>query len=128
MAADRGHPLGVLPTVTDTRDLVASANREDVWRAAAARAGVAAANMLGGTSRGPETFFDGRGLDPAAYLASLTIERSPEPKAMNVTAKPANRCRQHADAPDWSTRDPAVLLPGCTVAMTARDQALALAA
>ena len=47
---------------------------------------------------------------------------------MNVTAKPANRCRQHAAAPDWSTRGPALLLPGGALTMTARDQALALAA
>ena len=80
MVADRKHPLGILPPDTDTRALVASVNREDVWRAAAARAGVAAADMLGGTSRRPETFFDGRGFDPAnlaAYLASLTIECNP---------------------------------------------------
>ena len=71
---------GVLPPDIDTRALIAAVNREGIWRAAAARAGVAASDMPAGTSRGPETFFDGKVFDPAnpaAYLASLAIKRSP---------------------------------------------------
>ena len=71
---------GVLPPDTNTRELVAQVNKEGLWRAAAERAGVPASAMPAGTSRGPETFFDGKVFDPenpAAYLASLTIKRSP---------------------------------------------------
>ena len=71
---------GVLPPNIDSRALVAAVNKEGIWRAAAARAGVAPADMPSGTSRGPETFFDGKVFDPAnpaAYLASLAIKRSP---------------------------------------------------
>jgi nitrate/nitrite transport system substrate-binding protein len=52
-------------------------NREDNWRAAAAALGVAAADVPEGTSRGVETFFDGKVFDPAdpgAYLESLAIK------------------------------------------------------
>ena len=69
---------GVLPESTDTRALIAQVNREAVWRAAAERAGVAASEMPTGTSRGRETFFDGKVFDPAdpaAYLASLSIKK-----------------------------------------------------
>ena len=71
---------GVLPPDTNTRELVAQVNKEGLWRAAAERAGVPASAMPAGTSRGPETFFDGKVFDPenpAAYLASLSIKRSP---------------------------------------------------
>jgi nitrate/nitrite transport system substrate-binding protein len=70
---------GVIPAETDTRALVAQVNKEALWRQAAERAGVAASAMPSGTSRGPETFFDGKVFDPAnpaAYLASLSIKRS----------------------------------------------------
>ncbi|MCR0984564.1 CmpA/NrtA family ABC transporter substrate-binding protein [Roseomonas populi] len=70
---------GVLPEGTDTRKLIGEVNREDIWRAAAARAGVPAGEMPGGTSRGRETFFDGKVFDPespAAYLASLSIKKT----------------------------------------------------
>jgi nitrate/nitrite transport system substrate-binding protein len=70
---------GVLPEGTDTRALVAQVNREAVWRAAAERAGVPAAETPSGTSRGRETFFDGKVFDPedpAAYLASLAIKKT----------------------------------------------------
>ncbi|SDB54131.1 CmpA/NrtA family ABC transporter substrate-binding protein [Belnapia rosea] len=69
---------GVLPEATDTRALIAQVNREGLWRAAAERAGVPAGEMPGGTSRGRETFFDGKVFDPenpAAYLASLSIKK-----------------------------------------------------
>jgi nitrate/nitrite transport system substrate-binding protein len=69
---------GVFPEGTDTRALVAQVNREDIWRAAAARAGVPNAEVPSSTSRGRETFFDGKVFDPenpAAYLASLGIKK-----------------------------------------------------
>ena len=69
---------GVIPADTDTRGLVAQVNRESVWRAAAERAGVPQAELPSGTSRGRETFFDGKVFDPenpAAYLASLSIKK-----------------------------------------------------
>ncbi len=69
---------GVLPPDLDTRKLIAEVNREDIWRTAAALAGVAAADLPKGTSRGIETFFDGKVFDPAKpadYLASQTIKK-----------------------------------------------------
>ncbi|MBL6454099.1 ABC transporter substrate-binding protein [Belnapia sp. T6] len=69
---------GVLPESTDTKALIAQVNREAIWRGAAERAGVPAAEMPTGTSRGRETFFDGKVFDPenpAAYLASLSIKK-----------------------------------------------------
>ena len=68
----------MLPENTDTRALVAQVNRADVWRAAAARAGVPDAEVPQGDSRGVETFFDGKRFDPAnprAYLDSLSIKK-----------------------------------------------------
>jgi nitrate/nitrite transport system substrate-binding protein len=67
---------GVLPADTDTKALIGQVNREDIWRAAAKAAGVT--DMPSGTSRGVETFFDGKVFnpdDPAAYLASLAIKK-----------------------------------------------------
>ena len=69
---------GVLPEGTDTARLIDEVNREGIWRAAAARAGVPAGEMPGSTSRGRETFFDGKVFDPenpASYLASLSIKK-----------------------------------------------------
>ena len=69
---------GILPESLDTAPLLAQVNREDIWRAAAARAGVPNAETPTGTSRGRETFFDGKVFDPenpAAYLASLSIKK-----------------------------------------------------
>ena len=63
---------------TDINALVDKVNREDIWRAAAKDLGVAAADIPAGTSRGKETFFDGKVFDPAdpqAYLKSLVIKR-----------------------------------------------------
>ncbi len=68
---------GKLPGDTDIKALVDKVNREDIWRAAAKDLGVAAADIPAGTSRGPETFFDGKVFDPEnpqAYLASLAIK------------------------------------------------------
>lgn len=69
---------GILPEGLQTAPLIAQVNREEIWRAAAARAGVPNAETPSGTSRGRETFFDGKVFDPenpAAYLASLSIKK-----------------------------------------------------
>ena len=70
---------GMLPRAINIRAAIAAVNREDVWRAGATMAGVAASAMPVGTSRGKETFFDGQVFDPAdpaAYLAGLKIKKS----------------------------------------------------
>ena len=62
----------------DSKALIAKVNREDIWRDAAKTLGVAAADIPASTSRGKETFFDGKVFDPenpAAYLKSLSIKR-----------------------------------------------------
>lgn len=62
----------------DTKALIAKVNREDLWKDAAKSLGVAAADIPASTSRGKETFFDGKVFDPenpAAYLKSLAIKR-----------------------------------------------------
>ncbi|MDA9531088.1 MULTISPECIES: CmpA/NrtA family ABC transporter substrate-binding protein [unclassified Bradyrhizobium] len=62
----------------DTKALIAKVNREDLWKDAAKTLGVAAADIPTSTSRGKETFFDGKVFDPenpAAYLKSLAIKR-----------------------------------------------------
>ncbi len=62
----------------DFKSLIAKVNREDLWREAAKELGVPAAQIPQSTSRGVETFFDGKTFDPAnpsAYLASLAIKR-----------------------------------------------------
>ncbi len=64
---------------TDVKALVDKVNREDVWREAAKALGVAAADIPTSTSRGKETFFDGKVFDPedpGAYLKSLSIKRA----------------------------------------------------
>ena len=61
----------------DTKALIAKVNREDLWREAATTLGVPATDIPATTSRGTETFFDGKVFDPndpAAYLASLSIK------------------------------------------------------
>ncbi len=62
---------------TDTKALIDKVNREDIWRSAAKDLGVAEADIPASTSRGPETFFDGKVFDPEnpkAYLESLAIK------------------------------------------------------
>jgi nitrate/nitrite transport system substrate-binding protein len=62
----------------DAKALIKKVNREDLWRDAAKNLGVAAADIPASTSRGKETFFDGKVFDPenpAAYLKSLAIKR-----------------------------------------------------
>ena len=68
---------GYFPGDTDIKALVDQVNREDIWRDAAVTLGVAAADIPTSTSRGPETFFDGKVFDPenpTAYLDSLAIK------------------------------------------------------
>jgi len=53
-------------------------NREDLWRESANELGLKAEDVPAATSRGKETFFDGRIFDPdnpLAYLKSLAIKR-----------------------------------------------------
>ena len=62
----------------DAKALIAKVNREDLWKEAAKELGVAASDIPTSTSRGKETFFDGKVFDPenpAAYLKSLSIKR-----------------------------------------------------
>ena len=62
----------------DIKKLVDQVNREDMWRTAAKAIGVKAADIPASTSRGKETFFDGKVFDPEApeaYLKSLDIKR-----------------------------------------------------
>ena len=70
---------GVLPGEADRKSLIEQVNREDLWRDAAKAVGVPEAEIPASTSRGAETFFDGKVFDPAnpdAYLASLSIKRA----------------------------------------------------
>jgi len=62
---------------TGIKTLVGQVNREDLWRDAAKDLGVAASDIPASTSRGKETFFDGKVFDPenpTAYLESLSIK------------------------------------------------------
>jgi nitrate/nitrite transport system substrate-binding protein len=62
----------------DAKALIAKVNREDLWKDAAKQLGVAASDIPTSTSRGKETFFDGKVFDPenpSAYLKSLSIKR-----------------------------------------------------
>src|SRR5262245_37580988 len=63
----------------DTKALIGKVNREDMWREAAKALSVPASQIPTSTSRGKETFFDGKVFDPenpAAYLKSLAIKRA----------------------------------------------------
>lgn len=69
---------GYQPADLDAKALIKAVNREDLWRDAAKALSVAAADIPASTSRGVETFFDGKTFDPAnpqAYLKSLGIKR-----------------------------------------------------
>lgn len=70
---------GKLPAGLNTTRAIASVNREDIWRQAAALAKVPAGAVPKSSSRGVERFFDGKVFDPAkpaAYLASLTLRKA----------------------------------------------------
>ena len=63
---------------TDVKALVSKVNREDLWRDAARTLGIPETEIPASTSRGNETFFDGKVFDPEnpmAYLKSLSIKR-----------------------------------------------------
>jgi len=65
------------PTV-DAKGLIQKVNREDIWRDAARTLSVNPVEIPPATSRGKETFFDGKVFDPenpSAYLKSLSIKR-----------------------------------------------------
>ena len=69
---------GKFPANTDVKAIIAKVNREDLWKDAAKDLGVAASDIPTSTSRGKETFFDGKVFDPenpSAYLKSLAIKR-----------------------------------------------------
>ncbi|HKG83649.1 MAG TPA: CmpA/NrtA family ABC transporter substrate-binding protein [Beijerinckiaceae bacterium] len=69
---------GKFEATVDAKALIAKVNREDLWREAAKELGVAAGEVPASTSRGKETFFDGKVFDPddpTAYLAALDIKR-----------------------------------------------------
>ena len=69
---------GKVPQSTDTKALIAKVNREDLWREAAKELNVPASDIPTSTSRGKETFFDGKVFDPenpSLYLKSLSIKR-----------------------------------------------------
>ncbi|MEW6454524.1 MAG: CmpA/NrtA family ABC transporter substrate-binding protein [Pseudomonadota bacterium] len=70
---------GKFEPTTDIKALVNKVNRDDLWRDAAKTIGVAASDIPSSSSRGKETFFDGKVFDPenpAAYLKSLGIKRA----------------------------------------------------
>ncbi len=69
---------GKLDANTDINALVGKVNRDDLWREAAKTLGIAASDIPATSSRGKETFFDGKVFDPAdpmAYLKALDIKR-----------------------------------------------------
>ncbi|WP_295142251.1 CmpA/NrtA family ABC transporter substrate-binding protein [uncultured Reyranella sp.] len=69
---------GKLPMDLDTKAIIAKVNREDLWRTAAKNIGAAESDVPKTTSRGKETFFDGKVFDPEdpkGYLASLQIKK-----------------------------------------------------
>ncbi|MBV9956243.1 MAG: ABC transporter substrate-binding protein [Pseudolabrys sp.] len=62
----------------DTKGLIGKVNREDLWREAAKALSIPADQIPTSTSRGKETFFDGKVFDPEnpmAYLKSQPIKR-----------------------------------------------------
>ncbi|HEY8213142.1 MAG TPA: CmpA/NrtA family ABC transporter substrate-binding protein [Methylocystis sp.] len=70
---------GKFEPTTNIKALVDKVNREDIWREAAKSINVAAKDIPTSTSRGKETFFDGKVFDPEnpqAYLKSLSIKRA----------------------------------------------------
>ncbi len=69
---------GYLEPTLDIKALVNKVNREDLWREAAVSLNVAKDQIPASTSRGKETWFDGKVFDPEdpmAYLKSLAIKK-----------------------------------------------------
>ena len=71
---------GFLPKtyLESSKNLIDKVNRSDLWKEAAKEAGIPAADIPTGDSRGLEKFFDGKVFDPAnpkAYLDSLAIKK-----------------------------------------------------
>ena len=62
----------------DTKALIAKVNREDLWKDAAKELGVAAADIPASTSRGKETFFDGKVFDPEnpGRLSEVAVDQA----------------------------------------------------
>ncbi|MBI5163505.1 MAG: ABC transporter substrate-binding protein [Magnetospirillum sp.] len=70
---------GYQPADLDAKALIRQVNREDIWRDAAKSLGMSPSTIPTSTSRGIETFFDGKTFDPnnpQAYLKSLAIKRA----------------------------------------------------
>jgi bicarbonate transport system substrate-binding protein len=70
---------GFLPKtyLESSKNLIDKVNRSDLWKEAAKEAGIPAADIPPGDSRGVEKFFDGKVFDPEnpkAYLDSLAIK------------------------------------------------------
>ena len=66
-------------SASTAKALITKVNREDIWREAAKELNVPADQIPASTSRGKETFFDGKVFDPEnpiAYLKSLAIKRA----------------------------------------------------
>ena len=69
---------GKLPMSLNRMAVINRVNRADIWRHAAATAGVPAGQIPKSDNRGIEKFFDGKSFNPGnpnAYLASLAIKR-----------------------------------------------------
>ncbi|HTI87501.1 MAG TPA: CmpA/NrtA family ABC transporter substrate-binding protein [Alphaproteobacteria bacterium] len=69
---------GKLPPDFDVKGIISKVNREDLWKESAKAIGVTDAGIPKSTSRGVETFFDGKTFDPDkpdVYLASLNIKK-----------------------------------------------------
>ena len=71
---------GFLPKtyLESSKNLIDKVNRSGLWKEAAKEAGIPAADIPTGDSRGVEKFFDGKVFDPAnpkAYLDSLAIKK-----------------------------------------------------
>ena len=85
----------------DAKALINKVNREDLWREAAKALGVAAADIPTSTSRGKETFFDGKVFDPenpAAYLKSLAHQARRSRDARRAARLTAARFLQRTES------------------------------
>ena len=97
---------GNLRADTDIKALVDQVNREDIWREAAKDLGVAAADIPASSSRGKETFFDGKVFDPenpSAYLDSLVDQGCRPDPLRRATGAPAFLIHreEHVRCPPW---------------------------